>query len=44
MEKKLTRFKNWFFKGRIEKANAKIERIELLSKEYDEGKFLMVEE
>lgn len=37
---KLTRFKNWFFKGRIEKAKIKMERIETLSKEYDEGRIL----
>ncbi len=44
MGEKLTRFKNWFFKGRIEKAIVKRERIEILSKEYNEGKTLKVEE
>lgn len=34
------KFKEWFFKGRIDKAIAKKERIEILSKEYDEGKIL----
>jgi len=34
------KFKDWFFKGRIEKAVANKERIEKLSKEYDEGKIL----
>jgi len=37
------KFKEWFFKGRIEKARAKIIRIETLSKEYNEGKVLKVE-
>ena len=39
---KLTRFKNWFFKGRIEKDIARQEIIEILSKEYDDGKVLKV--
>ena len=34
------KFKEWFFKGRIEKAKLKNDRIEDLSKEYDEGKVL----
>ncbi len=38
--KKKGGFKRWFFKGRIEKKEAKKERIEILSKEYDEGKVL----
>ena len=37
------KFKNWFFKGRIEKARIKQERIDTLSKEYDEGKVFIVE-
>ncbi len=37
------RFKEWFFKGRIEKAKVKKERIEILSKEYDEGEVLKIE-
>ena len=44
MGKKLTRFKNWFFKGRIEKALEKQKRIDILSKEYDEGKILKIVE
>lgn len=36
------KFKEWFFKGRIEKARAQKERINILSKEYDEGKILKV--
>lgn len=43
MEEKISRFKNWFFKGRIEKSIIKQERIEILSKEYDDGNFLKVE-
>lgn len=38
------KFKNWFFKGRIEKKIKKDERIEKLSKEYDEGKVHRLEE
>lgn len=38
------KFKNWFFKGRIEKANAKTERIDELSKEYDDDKVLRIEQ
>lgn len=37
---KLIKFNNWFFKGRIEKARTNDDRIENLSKEYDEGKIL----
>ena len=36
------RFKEWFFKGRIEKKKAEEKRIEILSKEYDEGRVLRV--
>lgn len=36
------KFKEWFFKGRIEKKKAEEERIEILSKEYDEDKVLGV--
>lgn len=42
-EGKITRFKNWFFKGRIDKKKAEEERINSLSKEYDEGKFVKCE-
>ena len=35
-------FTEWFFKGRIEKAAAKEKRIDILSKEYDEGKVLKI--
>lgn len=41
-EKKLARFKTWFFKGRIEKAARRQDRIDILSREYDEGKVLEV--
>ena len=40
ISKKKRRFRNWFFKGRIEKKEAKVGRIDDLSKEYDEGKVL----
>ena len=36
------KFINWFFKGRIEKKRLATERIDILSKEYDEGNFLEV--
>lgn len=36
------KFKEWFFKGRIEKKKAEEKRIEILSKEYDEDKVLRV--
>lgn len=36
------KFKEWFFKGRIEKKIVEEKRIEILSKEYDEGKILDV--
>jgi hypothetical protein len=36
------KLKNWFFKGRIEKNTVEQKRIELLSKEYDEGKILKI--
>jgi hypothetical protein len=36
------KFKEWFFKGRIEKNKANEERIEDLSKEYNEGKILQI--
>ncbi len=36
------KIKNWFFKGRIEKKKILGERIEKLSKEYNEGKVLKV--
>ncbi len=42
MEKTKNKFKNWFFKGRIDKTIVRDERIEKLSKEYDEGKVLRV--
>lgn len=38
------KFKEWFFKGRIEKKVAEEKRIEILSKEYDDGKILKVGE
>lgn len=44
MGERLTRFKNWFFKGRIEKARIREERIEILSAEYDAGKILKIEQ
>ena len=34
------KFKEWFFKGRIEKKRIERERIERLSEEYDQGKIL----
>lgn len=37
---KISRFKNWFFKGRIEKSLEKEKHISILSKEYNEGKIL----
>lgn len=37
------KFKNWFFKGKIEKKRIEDERIESLSREYDEGKILKVD-
>lgn len=40
--KKKGRFKKWFFKGRIEKREAKEERIETLSREYNEGKIIKI--
>ena len=40
--KQLTKFKEWFFKGRIEKDEAKQEHINTLSEEYDAGKILTV--
>lgn len=43
MGEKLTRFKNWFFKGRIEKKDIKEERIRVLSEEYDAGNILKIE-
>ena len=36
------KFKEWFFKGRIEKKRIKDEHIALLIKEYDEGNILKV--
>ena len=36
------KFKEWFFKGRIEKKKVLGDNIEILSKEYDEGKVLEV--
>ncbi len=36
------KIKEWFFKGRIEKKKALEGRIEILSKEYDEGKIVEV--
>ncbi len=36
------KFKKWFFKGRIEKKKILGERVEILSKEYDEGKILEI--
>ncbi len=36
------KFKEWFFKGRIEKKKAEEERINILSREYDEGKILEI--
>ncbi len=42
ISKKKGRFKRWFFKGRIEKKEAKEERIETLSREYDEGKIILI--
>lgn len=38
------KLKDWFFKGRIEKKKAEEERINILSKEYDDGKVLRVHE
>lgn len=38
--KKPKRFRNWFFKGRIEKSKKSSGRIESLSEEYDNGKVL----
>lgn len=43
-EKRSTRFKKWFFKGRIEKKEAKEERIRALSNEYNEGRIIKIEE
>lgn len=40
--KKKGKFKRWFFKGRIEKKEAKEKIIETLSNEYDEDKILKV--
>ncbi len=37
------KFKEWFFKGRIEKSIAKEEGLKVLSKEYDDGKILKIE-
>ena len=41
-QNKSSRFKNWFFKVRIEKSEASKLRIENLSKEYDNGNILKV--
>lgn len=41
--KKPKRFRNWFFKGRIEKASKVNRRIESLSEEYNNGKVLRLE-
>lgn len=40
---KASRFKNWFFKGRIKKSLEKEKHISILSKEYDDGKILKTE-
>ncbi len=36
------KFKEWFFKGRIKKKKMEEERINILSREYNEGKVLKV--
>lgn len=38
------KFKEWFFKGRIEKKKAEEERINLLSEEYDKGNTISIAE
>ncbi len=40
---RVAKFKNRFFKGRIEKTIKREKHISLLSKEYNEGKILKVE-
>lgn len=39
---KLTKFKNWFFRGRIEKKIIREKRISDLSKEYDNGEIIKI--
>ena len=39
-KEKISRFKNWFFKGRIKKILEREKHISTLSKEYNEGKIL----
>lgn len=39
----MKKFKDWFFKGRIEKKILEEKRIEELSREYNEGKILKIE-
>lgn len=39
---KISRLKNWFFKGRIKNSLEKEKLISILSKEYDEGKTIEI--
>lgn len=39
---KVSRFKNWFFRGRIKKSLEKEKHILILSKEYDDGKKIKI--
>lgn len=41
-EGRFSKFKSWFFKGRIKKRVDEMGRITELSKEYDDGKILVI--